>query len=158
MTLISTQHNRLGGMPGKYLREELDPILYEKMKAKGFPMIPYVNAYGSKRPHRVEDLIGQEHLSSPNSFLFRAIRAGNIPSLILWGPPGVGKTTIANIIANEIKAPFYTLSAISSGVKEIREVIDKAAPSGERKRSRTCARGDRRRHSAASWSARGGDG
>jgi putative ATPase len=78
------------------------------------------------RPHRLEDLIGQEHLSSPNSFLFRAIRAGNIPSLILWGPPGVGKTTIANIIANEIKAPFYTLSAISSGVKEIREVIDKA--------------------------------
>lgn len=78
------------------------------------------------RPHRLEDLIGQEHLSSPNSFLYRAIRAGNIPSLILWGPPGVGKTTIANIIANEIKAPFYTLSAISSGVKEIREVIDKA--------------------------------
>lgn len=78
------------------------------------------------RPHRLDDLIGQEHLSSPNSFLFRAIRAGNIPSLILWGPPGVGKTTIANIIANEIKAPFYTLSAISSGVKEIREVIDKA--------------------------------
>ena len=78
------------------------------------------------RPTRLEDLIGQEHLSSPKSFLFKAIKSGNVPSLILWGPPGVGKTTIANIIANEIKAPFYTLSAISSGVKDIREVIDKA--------------------------------
>ncbi|SDA93335.1 putative ATPase [Algoriphagus alkaliphilus] len=78
------------------------------------------------RPARLEDLIGQEHLSSPNSFLHKAIKSGNVPSLILWGPPGVGKTTIANIIANEIKAPFYTLSAISSGVKDIREVIEKA--------------------------------
>ena len=78
------------------------------------------------RPHRLEDLIGQEHLSSPSSFLHKAIKSGNVPSLILWGPPGVGKTTIANIIANEIKAPFYTLSAVSSGVKDIREVIDKA--------------------------------
>lgn len=78
------------------------------------------------RPSRLEDLIGQEHLSSPNSFLHKAIKSGNVPSLILWGPPGVGKTTIANIIANEIKAPFYTLSAISSGVKDIREVIEKA--------------------------------
>lgn len=78
------------------------------------------------RPTRLEDLIGQDHLSSPNSFLFKAIKSGNVPSLILWGPPGVGKTTIANIIANEIKAPFYTLSAISSGVKDIREVIEKA--------------------------------
>lgn len=78
------------------------------------------------RPTRLEDLIGQEHLSSPNSFLFKAIKSGNIPSIILWGPPGVGKTTIANIIANEIKAPFYTLSAVSSGVKVIRDVIDKA--------------------------------
>ncbi|KAI9549128.1 hypothetical protein GHT06_007556 [Daphnia sinensis] len=78
------------------------------------------------RPIRLEDLIGQAHLSSPNSFLFKAIKSGNVPSLILWGPPGVGKTTIANIIANEIKAPFYTLSAVSAGVKDIREVIDKA--------------------------------
>lgn len=78
------------------------------------------------RPIRLEDLIGQAHLSSPDSFLFKAIKSGNIPSLILWGPPGVGKTTIANIIANEIKAPFYTLSAVSAGVKDIREVIEKA--------------------------------
>jgi len=78
------------------------------------------------RPSRLEELIGQEHLSSPFSFLHKAIKSGNVPSLILWGPPGVGKTTIANIIANEIKAPFYPLSAINSGVKDIREIIDKA--------------------------------
>jgi len=78
------------------------------------------------RPSRLEDLIGQEHLSTPSSFLYKAIKSGNVPSLILWGPPGVGKTTIANIIANEIKAPFYPLSAINSGVKDIREIIDKA--------------------------------
>ncbi|WP_162340507.1 replication-associated recombination protein A [Cyclobacterium salsum] len=78
------------------------------------------------RPTRLEELIGQEHLSKPGTFLFNAIRSGAVPSLILWGPPGVGKTTIANIIANEVKAPFYTLSAISSGVKDIREVIQKA--------------------------------
>ena len=78
------------------------------------------------RPSRLEELIGQEHLSSPSSFLHKAIKSGNVPSLILWGPPGVGKTTIANIIANEIKAPFYPLSAINAGVKDIREIIDKA--------------------------------
>ena len=78
------------------------------------------------RPTNLDELIGQEHLSSPNSFLYRAVKSGNVPSMILWGPPGVGKTTIANIIANEVKAPFYPLSAISSGVKEIREVIAKA--------------------------------
>ncbi|MFO7826199.1 MAG: AAA family ATPase, partial [Cyclobacterium sp.] len=78
------------------------------------------------RPVRLEELIGQEHLSGPQTFLYKAIRSGSVPSLILWGPPGVGKTTIANIIANEVKAPFYTLSAISSGVKDIREVIQKA--------------------------------
>lgn len=78
------------------------------------------------RPTNLDELIGQEHLSSPLSYLYRALKSGNVPSMILWGPPGVGKTTIANIIANEVKAPFYPLSAISSGVKEIREVIAKA--------------------------------
>ncbi|GEO20847.1 replication-associated recombination protein A [Cyclobacterium qasimii] len=78
------------------------------------------------RPTALDQLIGQEHLSGPNTFLHKAIKSGSIPSLILWGPPGVGKTTIANIIANEVKAPFYTLSAVSSGVKDIREVIQKA--------------------------------
>lgn len=78
------------------------------------------------RPQTLDDLIGQEHLVGKNGVLRRAIESGSIPSMILWGPPGVGKTTIANIIANAVQAPFYTLSAISSGVKEVREVIQKA--------------------------------
>ena len=81
------------------------------------------------RPRKLDELVGQEHLTGPKGVIRMAIQAGNIPSMILWGPPGVGKTTIANIIANEVKKPFYTLSAISSGVKDIREVIDKAKSS-----------------------------
>lgn len=78
------------------------------------------------RPTRLDELVGQEHLTGQGGVIRRAIQSGNIPSMILWGPPGVGKTTIANIIANEVKKPFYTLSAISAGVKEVREVIEKA--------------------------------
>ncbi|KYG82200.1 AAA family ATPase [Roseivirga ehrenbergii] len=78
------------------------------------------------RPQTLDDLIGQEHLVGKNGVLRRAIESGGIPSMILWGPPGVGKTTIANIIANTVKAPFIPLSAISSGVKEIRVVIQRA--------------------------------
>lgn len=78
------------------------------------------------RPRTLDDLVGQEHLTGPTGVIRKAIQHGTIPSMILWGPPGVGKTTIANIIANAVKKPFYTLSAISSGVKDIREVIEKA--------------------------------
>ncbi len=78
------------------------------------------------RPSKLEDLVGQDHLVGANGIIRKAIATGNIPSMILWGPPGVGKTTIANIIANEVKRPFTVLSAISAGVKDIREVIDKA--------------------------------
>lgn len=78
------------------------------------------------RPSRLDDLVGQEHLTGPNGVIRKAISVGKIPSMILWGPPGVGKTTLANIVANEVKKPFHILSAISSGVKEVREVIDKA--------------------------------
>lgn len=78
------------------------------------------------RPTRLEDLVGQEHLVGPNGIIRKAISSGNVPSMILWGPPGVGKTTIANIIANEVKRPFAVLSAVSAGVKDVREVIDKA--------------------------------
>lgn len=78
------------------------------------------------RPSRLDDLIGQEHLTGKSGVIRKAIQSGNIPSMILWGPPGVGKTTIANIIANEVKKPFHTLSAVSSGVKDVREVIEKA--------------------------------
>lgn len=78
------------------------------------------------RPSRLDDLVGQEHLTGPGSILRRAIEQGQVPSMILWGPPGVGKTTIAAIIARALSVPFYTLSAISSGVKEVRAVIDEA--------------------------------
>ncbi len=78
------------------------------------------------RPSSLEDLVGQDHLVGVNGIIRKAIASGNVPSMILWGPPGVGKTTIANIIANEVKRPFTVLSAISAGVKDIREVIEKA--------------------------------
>jgi putative ATPase len=81
------------------------------------------------RPKTIEDYISQQHLVGEKGILTQHIRQGIIPSLILWGPPGVGKTTLANIIANESKRPFYTLSAISSGVKDVREVIEKAKKS-----------------------------
>jgi len=78
------------------------------------------------RPTHLEDLVGQEHLVGPTGIIRKAILTGNVPSMILWGPPGVGKTTIANIIANEVKRPFTILSAVSAGVKDVREVIEKA--------------------------------
>jgi putative ATPase len=76
------------------------------------------------RPATLDDLAGQQHLTGEGSILRKAINNGRIPSMILWGPPGTGKTTIANIIANTLDVPFYTLSAISSGVKDVREVIE----------------------------------
>jgi putative ATPase len=78
------------------------------------------------RPSSLDELTGQQHLTGKGSILRKAIEQGKVPSMILWGPPGVGKTTIANIIAHTLQVPFYTLSAISSGVKEVREVIDLA--------------------------------
>ena len=78
------------------------------------------------RPQTLDQLVGQKHLTGKGSILRLAIEQGKIPSIILWGPPGSGKTTIANIIAHTLQVPFYTLSAISSGVKEVREVIDEA--------------------------------
>lgn len=78
------------------------------------------------RPKTLDDYIGQEHLVGQEAVLRKMIDAGRVPSFILWGPPGVGKTTLAQIISNKLNAPFYTLSAISSGVKDVREVIEKA--------------------------------
>ena len=82
------------------------------------------------RPRTLEDYISQQHLVGKQGALTNQIKSGVIPSLIFWGPPGTGKTTLANIIATESQRPFYTLSAISSGVKDVREVIDKAKQSG----------------------------
>ena len=78
------------------------------------------------RPQTLDELVGQEHLAGKGSILRTAIEHGKIPSMILWGPPGTGKTTIANIIAHTLNVPFFTLSAISAGVKEVREVIQQA--------------------------------
>ncbi len=78
------------------------------------------------RPSFLSQLIGQNHLTHSGGILQTALENGKIPSMILWGPPGVGKTTIAHIIAHNLNKPFYTLSAISSGVKDVREVIEKA--------------------------------
>ena len=78
------------------------------------------------RPHQIDDLLGQAHLLSKGAPLRAAIESGAIPSMILWGPPGVGKTTLANVIAHQARRPFHTLSAVSAGVKDVREVIAKA--------------------------------
>jgi putative ATPase len=78
------------------------------------------------RPKNLDEFCGQEHLVGKNAVLRRVIESGNIPSFILWGPPGVGKTTLAWIIANSLKRPFFHLSAVHSGVKDVRETIDKA--------------------------------
>ena len=78
------------------------------------------------RPQRLDDYIGQRHLVAPGAVLRSLIESGNIPSMIFWGPPGIGKTTLATIISNTLHRPFHTLSAISSGVKEVRDVIGQA--------------------------------
>jgi len=78
------------------------------------------------RPKILEEFCGQEHLVGSNAVLRKVIESGNIPSFILWGPPGVGKTTLAGIIANTLKRPFFSLSAVHSGVKDVRETIEKA--------------------------------
>jgi putative ATPase len=100
---------------------------YCSIACKNTAMLPQSVPLAERlRPARIEELAGQEHLTGKGSILRTAIEKGKVPSMILWGPPGTGKTTIANIIANSLQVPFYTLSAISSGVKEVREVIEQA--------------------------------
>ena len=81
------------------------------------------------RPLTLEGYIGQQHLVGPGAVLRRMVESGHINSFILWGPPGVGKTTLAGIIARRLDVPFFTLSAVASGVKEVRDVIEKARSS-----------------------------
>lgn len=78
------------------------------------------------RPRTIDDYIGQEHLVGKNGVFRKFFETGNVPSFILWGPPGVGKTTLAKIVATQLERPFYTLSAVTSGVKDVREVIESA--------------------------------
>ena len=78
------------------------------------------------RPQTIDEYIGQTHLVGPNGVFSKFLETGNVPSFILWGPPGVGKTTLAKLVANHLKRPFYTLSAVTSGVKDVREVIESA--------------------------------
>lgn len=78
------------------------------------------------RPKTLDDYIGQQHLVGKGKVLRKMIESGVVSSFILWGPPGVGKTTLAMIVAEQLKRPFYVLSAVSSGVKDVREVIQKA--------------------------------
>ncbi len=78
------------------------------------------------RPHSLDTFVGQDHLVGKKGILRKIIASNTIPSMIFWGPPGVGKTTLANIIANQVKAPFYAVSAINAGVKDIREIIQKS--------------------------------
>lgn len=82
------------------------------------------------RPKTLDEYIGQEHLLQPSGSLRKALDAGILPSMIFWGPPGVGKTTLANLLATHLKRPFYTLSAISSGVKDVRDIIQKVESGG----------------------------
>jgi putative ATPase len=78
------------------------------------------------RPKKLDDYVGQKHLLGEKSILRQMITSKRMASVILWGPPGVGKTTLAKIIANTLECPFYNLSAITSGVKDVRDVIEKA--------------------------------
>ena len=78
------------------------------------------------RPNTLDEYIGQKHLVGQGAVLRRMIDSGHISSFILWGPPGVGKTTLAQIIAHKLETPFYTLSAVTSGVKDVRDIIERA--------------------------------
>src|SRR6185436_5375732 len=83
------------------------------------------------RPKTLDEFVGQTHLVGENKVLRKISESGQLPSMIFWGPPGVGKTTLAFILASNLKLNFYTLSAINSGVKDIREVIQKASQEGK---------------------------
>ena len=96
------------------------PDIFMETEAPSIPLAERL------RPSSLNDYFGQTHLIGQGATLRKAIENNRIPSMIFWGPPGVGKTTLAGIIAKQVRRPFYVLSAVSSGVKEVREVIEKA--------------------------------
>ena len=99
------------------MKEEINEIAHSRV----LPPLPE-----RMRPKNLDEYVGQKHLVGEGAVLRRMLRSGNLASFILWGPPGVGKTTLARIVATELDRDFYTLSAVSAGVKEVREVLDKA--------------------------------
>lgn len=90
------------------------------------PNNPYQPLAERMRPTTLEEYVGQRHIVAETAPLGRMIRSGKVPSLILWGPPGVGKTTLAELIAHSVEAPFYKLSAVGSGVGDVRRVLEEA--------------------------------
>ncbi len=97
-----------------------------KRLLKNEPTMPNIPLAERLRPRTLDEYIGQRHLVGPDGVFRRFFETGNVPSFILWGPPGVGKTTLARIVATQLERPFFTLSAVTSGVKEVREVIESA--------------------------------
>jgi putative ATPase len=105
----------------------MPPFVHENVSFFGYFCVMANQPLAERlRPKTLEHYIGQEHLVGPNAILRKMIESNNLSSILLWGPPGVGKTTLARIIANTLDRPFYTLSAVTSGVKDVRDVIDKA--------------------------------
>jgi putative ATPase len=113
----------------KELRDFVSAALFLMDKKYEFCRMTIQPLAERMRPKTLDDYIGQKHLVGEGAVLRKMIDAGRVPSFILWGPPGVGKTTLAQIIANRLESPLYSLSAISSGVKDVRDVIDKARSS-----------------------------
>ena len=104
-------------------------MLNKGYREDSVPSSAYIPLAERMRPRTLDDYVGQEHLVGKDSVLRKMLESGDVKSFILWGPPGVGKTTIAKIMANTLKREFFTLSAVSSGVKDVRDVIDKAKAS-----------------------------